>query len=160
LRRFLERAEERGHNAELVLLREKSIRRCGGCMLCDETGACRVNDDMQIIFEKMKGSDLIVFGSPNYQNNVPGMMKDFFDRINPFYKSRLLADKKMVSICTGASANPDNPGKMKMVIGSVADLFGLEYVSQLYLLARNPQDVAADAGSLQKIDDFAKNILS
>jgi len=97
LRRFLEQAEKLGHKAELVLLNEKRIERGCGCMSCDEEGKCRIKDDMGIIIDRMKANDLVVFGSPVYFSNVTGLMKDFFDRMNPLYEHKPLRGKRMVA---------------------------------------------------------------
>jgi multimeric flavodoxin WrbA len=160
LKRFLTKAEELGHKTELVLLRERRVDHCTGCMVCDENGFCPILDDMKLIIERMEANDLIVFGSPNYMNNVSGIMKDFFDRMNPLYKSKLLGGKKMVSICVGGSSNETYPEKMSAIMGSVADLFKLNFIGDFYLVARAPQDVENNSESIQKIDEFVKNILS
>lgn len=88
------------------------------------------------------------------------MMKDFFDRMNPLYKRKTLAGKKMASICVGGSSNESYPGKMLSIMGSVADLFHMDYADNLYLVARGPHDAESSPENIQKIDEFAKNIFS
>ncbi|MFA7170069.1 MAG: flavodoxin family protein [Candidatus Paceibacterota bacterium] len=160
LRRFLTKAEEFGHKTELVLLRERRVEHCSGCLSCDESGECSIMDDMKLIAERIQANDLIVFGSPNYFNNVSGIMKDFFDRLNPVYKSKSFAEKKMISLCIGASDNRTYPEKIAAVMESVAELLKLDFIGDFYLVARAPQDVENNPESIQKIDEFAKNILS
>jgi multimeric flavodoxin WrbA len=160
LRRFLTKAEELGHKTELVLLREKRIERCGGCLVCDESGDCHVMDDMGAIINRIQANDLIIFGSPNYFNNVTGLMKDFFDRLNPLYKNQKLSGKKMISVCVGGSSNETYPAKLSAIMGSVAELLKLDYIGDFYLVARDPQDVENNPENIRKIDDFAKSILS
>lgn len=160
LRRFLSQAEEQGHKTELVLLRERRVEHCTGCFLCDEEMVCPLRDDMDMIMERMERCDLIVLASPNYFNNVTGIMKDFFDRLNPLYKKRALAGKKMISIGVGASTNPAYPEKMTAVMGSVAELLGMDHIGDLYLVARSAQEVEQNPEQVQKIDEFVKNILS
>ena len=46
-------------------------------------------------------ADLIVIGTPNYFDNVPGLMKDFIDRTVPFYETDKLKGKKLITIVTG-----------------------------------------------------------
>jgi len=160
LKRFLSQAEGLGHKTELVLLRERRVEHCTGCFVCDEEMVCPLRDDMDFITERMERCDLIVFASPNYFNNVTGIMKDFFDRLNPLYKKKALSGKKMISICIGASTNTTYPEKMSAVMGSVAELMGMNHVGDFYLIARAAGEVEHDPEQVQKIDEFVKNILS
>lgn len=160
LKRFLSKAEEAGHRTELVLLREKRIERCTGCFSCDEGGDCLLLDDVRNIAERMEVSDMIIFGSPNYFNNVSGLMKDFFDRLNPAYKKKSFAGKKMISICSGASEKVSYPEKISAVMGSVAELLGMEFIGDFYIIAKQARDVEDDPENVRKIDEFAESILS
>ena len=110
LKRFLVKAEELGNKVELVLLREKRIERCSGCMACEKTGECGMRDDMNGIIERLKANDLIVFGSANYFNNVTGLMKDFFDRLDPLYGEKPLSGKKMIAVYAGAQPQLSEKG--------------------------------------------------
>lgn len=66
---------------ELILLREKNVQQCTGCDACYGTGKpCHINDDFAQIAEKLLKADLIVLATPNYFENVSGMMKTFIDR--------------------------------------------------------------------------------
>ena len=98
-----ERILKRLHGAiggELVLLRELRINHCHGCELCSETKVCVQHDDMP--YETLMKADLIVIGTPNYFENVPGLLKDFIDRTNPLYASRGLKGKQLAVIVMGA----------------------------------------------------------
>ncbi len=160
LRRFLTKAEELGHKTELILLREKRIEHCSGCLSCDDDGVCPIIDDVKIITERLAANDLIVFGSPNYFNNVTGLMKDFFDRTNTLYKNKLLEGKKMLSVCVGGSKNESYPAKFCAVMESLADLHKMIFVGDFYLVARDANEIENNPESIQKIDEFTKNILS
>jgi multimeric flavodoxin WrbA len=159
LKRFLTKAEEYGHKVELVLLREKRISYCNGCNICMREGnPCPIVDDAKMIMERMAANDMIVFGSPNYYNNVTGTMKVFFDRLNPFYSDKKLSGKKAIAIFVGDEVKSID--KAIFSVQSIANSFGLDLVGDLYLCASGPQDVERNAESVQKIDEFAKNILS
>lgn len=68
-------------NHEIIMLGDKKIEYCNECYTCTKTGYCSINDDLKEIQEKMVQSDLIIFGSPVFMNNVSGQMKTFFDRL-------------------------------------------------------------------------------
>jgi multimeric flavodoxin WrbA len=56
---------------------------------------------MTEIRNKMLDSDNIIIGTPNYFDNISGLLKDFVDRTHPFYKFELLKGKKLVLIMIG-----------------------------------------------------------
>ena len=103
LRRIRDGAKEAGAGVELVLLKDKKIEYCDGCLSCDKTGSCHVKDDMHHIYGKLVNADIIVIGSPNYFDNVSGLMKTFIDRTNPLYITKALNGKKGVAVVAGES---------------------------------------------------------
>ena len=81
---------------ELILLREKNIEHCHGCSECQKKPyVCVIEDDMKKINKKLRDSNFIVFGSPTYFDNVPGLFKDFIDRTHPLYPINGLKNKKL-----------------------------------------------------------------
>jgi multimeric flavodoxin WrbA len=73
-------AAEGGATIELLRVAEMGIAPCDGCMTCHQTGECRINDDMQKIYEKLLAADGIVLGSPVYFWSVSGQAKTLMDR--------------------------------------------------------------------------------
>ena len=59
-------ARDAGHNVEFVSLKGKNIQFCKGCLACQKTGRCIINDDANEITEKMRNSDVIVWATPIY----------------------------------------------------------------------------------------------
>ena len=112
LKRILDGSKEAGAQIELVLLREKNILMCDGCLCCEKTKSCRLSDDMRIIYPKLANADVIVLGSPNYFDNVSGLMKNFFDRFCPYWEQSFKG-KKVVLLVVGAEggASLKNPEK-------------------------------------------------
>lgn len=86
---------------ELILLKDKDIKFCKGCLACHSRPKCAINDDMENILTKMIKADLFVIGTPNYFENISGMMKNFIDRCHPLYKNKLLKDKKIIFVFVG-----------------------------------------------------------
>jgi multimeric flavodoxin WrbA len=98
--------KEKGIENEVILLKEKNIVHCEGCVeYCNKNLKCQKKDDMEEIMEKMELSDGFVFVSPNYFNMPPGMFKDFMDRCSVFYTvndAGYFNSKKALVICVGA----------------------------------------------------------
>lgn len=68
---------------EIVRLSDYQIGICRGCRLCFNRGEehCPHKDDRDVLIEKMKASDGVIFASPNYSFQVSALMKAFLDRL-------------------------------------------------------------------------------
>ncbi|MBI5190356.1 MAG: flavodoxin family protein [Nitrospirae bacterium] len=71
-----------GVEAEVLDLAELNYVGCQGCKACRQAGAdgCMFQDDMQMLYDKMKEADALILGSPVYYGEVTGQMKSFMDR--------------------------------------------------------------------------------
>lgn len=86
---------------ELILLKDKDIKFCKGCLTCYTRPNCTIKDDMDIILPKVLDADVLVLGTPNYYENVSGLMKNFMDRCHPFYEHELVKNKKVILVYVG-----------------------------------------------------------
>ena len=84
---FIRGAEESGNQVEKVCLYDKTISFCKGCLTCLKTRTCIIHDDAEIIAQKMKTADVLVFATPVYYYEMSGQMKTMLDRANPLYAS-------------------------------------------------------------------------
>lgn len=82
---FCDGAKEAGHETELISLRDKQISFCRGCLACQRTQKCVIDDDAVALAEKMKSSDVLVFATPIYYYEMSGQLKTLLDRANPLY---------------------------------------------------------------------------
>ncbi len=82
---FLEGASVK--NAEVVhhVLSEKRISHCKGCFGCwfMTPGKCVIRDDMLALTKEFISADLVIMAFPLYVDDVPGLIKDFMDRLIP-----------------------------------------------------------------------------
>lgn len=82
---FLNGAKDGGNTTEKISLYDKTIGFCKGCLACQKTGRCVIQDDADIIAERMLTADVLVFATPIYYYEMSGQMKTMFDRANPLY---------------------------------------------------------------------------
>jgi multimeric flavodoxin WrbA len=73
-------AKEEGANIELLKIHEMKIAACDGCTTCQESGECRIKDDMQKVYKKLLTADGIILGSPVYFWSISAQTKILMDR--------------------------------------------------------------------------------
>ena len=80
---FKHGAESAGAEVENIFLAKYEIKPCTACFSCwfKTPGKCVLNDDAEMILDKMSKANLIVFATPLYVDNVSGIMKNLMDRM-------------------------------------------------------------------------------
>lgn len=145
---------------ELVLLRNKNIKHCAGCLYCDKHKKCAIRDDMQGIYGKLQKADIIVLGTPNYYDNVPGLLKDFIDRLNPFYKTDKLKGKKLITIVVGGGAIKNSKMMGEQALKNFYDLQEFKLIGSYYFQALNLKEVENNPKSSGVINKIVEKINS
>lgn len=103
---FAKGARDAGHTVTEVSLRGKDLRFCQGCMACQRTGCCPIQDDAAALVRQMHDADVLVFATPIYYYEMSGQMKTLLDRANPLYGGDYrFAD---VYLLTCAAENEEN----------------------------------------------------
>ena len=80
-------AQDAGHEVRQISLKDKELKFCIGCLACQKTQKCVLNDDAVRIAEEVKNTDILVFATPIYYYEMSGQMKTLLDRLNPLYPS-------------------------------------------------------------------------
>jgi len=132
---------------ELILLRERNIKHCRGCLSCDKSNKCAIQDDMQELYGKLLKADVIIIGSPNYFDNVTGLLKDFIDRTNPFYETDLLKGKKLIAVVVGGGDTNNSRRVTDQALTYFADCHKLDFIGKYCFKALKPGEVEKDPDS-------------
>lgn len=82
-------------NSEIILLKNKKIEFCKGCLACHYNDKCIIDDDINDLIDILIGADLIVFGVPNYFDNVTGYLKTLWIGCIRYIKVDYLKIKKL-----------------------------------------------------------------
>lgn len=85
---FAEGARAAGHEVVQISLRGKKIKFCQGCLACQKTMHCVIQDDANEIVEQMGRADVLVFATPVYYYGMSGQLKTLLDRANPLFSSK------------------------------------------------------------------------
>ena len=99
-------AQEAGNHVEKLRLAELHIEYCSACYACKKLGHCVKRDDMAMVIDKMKASDVIVLATPVYFYSMDGQMKTFIDRTVPRYTE--ITNKDFYFIMTAADTDSAN----------------------------------------------------
>ncbi len=79
--------ENEGLEAEIVSLAGKDIKSCLHCKKCDELNECLINDGLNEIITKIRGSEGFIVGSPVYYGTARGDMMSALQRIGMVSRS-------------------------------------------------------------------------
>lgn len=80
LAELLKGAQSKGADVETIVLQNIKITPCAHCDSCIKEGKCRIQDDMQAIYDKMAEADVIVLASPVQFAGITAPMKAMIDR--------------------------------------------------------------------------------
>ncbi len=127
---------------ELIFLKDKDIKFCKGCLACHLKPKCTIKDNMDDILTKMINSDIFIIGTPNYFDNVSGLMKNFIDRCHPLYKKALVRNKKTILIFVGGGETKGTKKHLNLSFFGFIEYLKLELLSSYSFQALNLKDLS------------------
>ena len=105
---FAKGAAQAGNQVETVYLCEKNIGVCRGCLSCQTTQRCVIQDDADAIVQKMGAADVLAFATPIYYYGMSGQMKTMLDRANPLFPPDY-AFRDVYLLTAAAEDDPETP---------------------------------------------------
>jgi len=156
--RLLEGVAQCGIDTELILLRDKDIKGCDGCLTCEtggkeRKGVCRIQDDMQQIYPKLVEADGLAFGTPVYFEMLSGLLKNFMDRTCPIWP--MLERKPIV----GMAVAEESIGKAIDNLWTYSSVCGMRWVGDVIALAKTPQQVSKDRGVDRQLELLGRKLI-
>jgi len=90
-------AEEHGFDTESVKLSKLGLRDCIQCNFCmvkqKQDRYCSLDDEGQLLFEKVENADILILSSPVYIMRQSGYMESFLDRLRLFIFGNVTAGR-------------------------------------------------------------------
>lgn len=154
---ILNRLNEQIKDSELILLKDKNIEYCKGCLACHNIDRCIIKDDINLIINQLIGSEMIIFGVPNYFDNVSGLFKNFMDRLHPLYKSKQLKNKKAVFIFVGGGDEEGTKEELHQAIKGFSRYLSLDVKDEFSFKALNASDIKKQDEKIDNIINFIKH---
>ena len=136
------------NNCELILLRNKNIEYCKGCL------ACHYNNECIII-----NANLIVFGVPNYFDNVSGLFKNFIDRLHPLFKSQQLKNKKVIFIFVGGGNEKGTEIELHNAIKGISKYLLIDIKKEFSFKALNKDDAQQQIDKIEYVANEIKKYI-
>ena len=98
--------EKSGHDVEFVKLTDLNFSGCKGCVqLCARPQVCKLEDDAQSYYEKVKAADAVVIGTPVYMGTVASTACAFIERFFGYRHVDIqIAGKPFIAVVGGAMA--------------------------------------------------------
>ena len=80
LAEFLKGAASRGAEVTTIVLNNLNISPCQHCDACLEAGICRIEDDMQTVYDELERADRVVIAAPIHFMGLSAQTKLMVDR--------------------------------------------------------------------------------
>ena len=83
-------AASRGAEVKTIVLNELSFIPCQHCDACFETGECKYQDDMQLVYRELAAADRIVLASPLHFMGLTAQTKAMIDRCQALWARKYI----------------------------------------------------------------------
>jgi multimeric flavodoxin WrbA len=141
LKEILNRCKQLGAQIDLILLSEKKILTCNGCLRCEDDNTCPIDDDSSEVFNTLIRSDIIIFSTPSYFDNMTGILKNFIDRTNLI--TGQLKGKKAAIIIVG-QADETSWIAASQTLETYCKIVGIDVIGKAYGKARKIGDISGN----------------
>lgn len=130
----------KNNDVEVISVANYKVNPCIGCNSCfkREGNNCFQNDDMKLIYEKLKSADTLVIASPVYFYGISAQLKAVIDRLHTPMRNEFHI-KKLALLLAGAAALPELFDAIKMQYQLVLNYFKLEDAGMV--LVRGVKDI-------------------
>ena len=86
-------AASRGAKVKTIILNDLEIAPCQHCDACFEAGKCRIEDDMQMVYDKLEQANRIVLASPIQFMGVSAQAKAMIDRCQALWARKYVLNR-------------------------------------------------------------------
>lgn len=138
LDKALEGAKSLGLDIEKIVLNELKFSPCQECSGCSTTGKCVINDDMQIIYQKLAEAGGIILATPIFFGSLPAQVKAMIDRYQCHWVAKYVLKKERRPSKRGflilvSAANRDAFFKnAESIVKNFFAVLGIDFKESLY----------------------------
>lgn len=92
----LEGAKSGGAKVNKIILNDLKFSPCQECGGCNDTGVCTVEDDMQIVYGKVREADALILASPIFFGCLSAQTKMMIDRFQCWWVAKYILKQPFV----------------------------------------------------------------
>ncbi|MDP3791362.1 MAG: flavodoxin family protein [Candidatus Omnitrophota bacterium] len=137
----LDGARAAGAQTDKIILNDLSFKPCQECWGCKDTGVCVHNDDMKMVYQKIKDADHIIIASPIYFSTITAQLKMMIDRCNSLWMARRKEGGNIPSktgrngafICVAGEDKKEYLKNAKSVLKALFATIGIVYSKELFV---------------------------
>ena len=145
LDKALDGAKASGAHTEKIILNDLNFKACQECGGCDETGICILDDDMEPIYEKLAGADVVIVASPIYFGNITAQLKSMIDRCHSSWMAKYILKRdlfknkkrKGIFLCVSGKETEEYFESAKKIVRIFFITQNIEYLSDLFVSGLN-----------------------
>lgn len=126
-----------GAEVESICVSDIEMTPCAGCMACQKTGKCHINDGISVVLNKMQAADVILIGTPVFFYNVTAQCKMIIDRSHAVQP--LNGNKVGGMLITAGSMGSSSAIDSLNMFFTVQGITSAGYVSSLGNTTENPK---------------------
>lgn len=147
------------NEVEIISVADYKVNPCIGCNSCftrDGNNCCQ-DDDMKIIYDKLKCADMLVIASPVYFYGISAQLKAIIDRLHTPMRNSFHI-KKLALLLVGASSLPELFDSIKTQYQLVLSYFKLEDAGMVLVRGANNIGDIKNTDALSEACNLGKSI--
>lgn len=154
--RILDGASANNHLTEKLYLYELDISPCVDCRGCKKGSfQCLIDDGMRILYPKLEGADVIVFGTPLYWYGPTGKMKLMIDRLRPFIASKKMKGKRAILV-TPSEEGPNACSYLTGMFELSFKYLEIDLIDKILVKAYEKAEVRKQPKTLKRVFEVGK----
>lgn len=144
------------NNHPVTTLRNFNIQHCIGCLDCENSATCGIQDDFNKVWQTFRTAKTVVLIIPVYWCAPPGLCKDFIDRTVAFFDEEPLKGKTVHLVSIAQSAGFEL--QEKMIEKWVVWLGGSKLRSKTRIIAFHQGELLKNKSAIRKLKQLASSL--
>ena len=150
---------EKNNEVEIVSVADYKVNPCIGCNSCftREKNECFQNDDMPVIYEKLREADTVVIASPVYFYGISAQLKAVIDRLHTPMRDEFHI-KRLALLLVGAASLPELFDAIKLQYQLVLNFFHLEDAGMVLVRGAKDKGDVKNCDGLKRAYELGESI--
>ncbi|MCQ9206697.1 MAG: flavodoxin family protein [Omnitrophica bacterium] len=159
-------ASVQGAEVEKIILNKLKMRPCQECETVKDDGTCKIEDDFQALFGKIKKADALILASPIFFGSLSAQTKIMIDRFQCYWRYKYVLKKPVPEnmkrgglILIEASKRDEFLDNAKAIVKNFFATANTEYKNELFIKGiENKGDIAKHPDALSKAYELGKSL--